>query len=184
MSPMTREKIQRRAARMKSQHLKSAQSISLTSNWDSQPSRKISGKNTPHTGLVSRNTTVAATDTQSSTGPTAPRYTASAKGKGRDPRERPDIAPVTGIKYEEPSSSSSSTSSDEDSSAEEIRRRQIEADRQLAAAMQRVLDERRAAELAEAKSKAALQTRRHTRTRCRERCPLPTKIDPASMSKN
>ncbi|KAJ7023702.1 hypothetical protein C8F04DRAFT_1304569 [Mycena alexandri] len=154
MSPMTRDKIQRRAARMKSQHLKSAQSISLTSNWDSQPSRKISGKNTPHTGLVSRNTTVAATDTRSSTGPTAPRYTASAKGKGRDPREHPDIAPVTGVKYEEPSSSSSSTSSDEDSSAEEIRRRQIEADRQLAAAMQRVLDERRAAELAEAKSKA------------------------------
>ncbi|KAJ7640000.1 hypothetical protein DFH06DRAFT_1302081 [Mycena polygramma] len=153
MSPTTRDKIQRRAARMKKQHLNSPRSVSLTSHRDSQRSGK-SDNNSLHTVLVSHNTAVAATETRSSLATTSPRYTASAKAKGRDPRERPNIAPATGIKYEEPSSSSSSTSSDAETPDEDVRRRQIEADGHLAAMMQHLLDERRAAELAEAKSKA------------------------------
>ncbi|KAJ7620636.1 hypothetical protein DFH06DRAFT_1143933 [Mycena polygramma] len=151
MSPTTRDKIQRRAARMKKQQLNSPQSVSLTSHRDSQRSGK-SGNNSLHTVLVSHNTAVAATETRSSLATTSPRHTAYAKAKGRDPRERPNIVPA-GVLHG-PSSSSSSTSSDVETPDEDVRRRQIEADSHLAAMLQHLLDERRAADLAEAKSKA------------------------------
>ncbi|KAJ7430906.1 hypothetical protein B0H11DRAFT_2133533 [Mycena galericulata] len=78
MSPTTRNTIERRAARMKDQHMRTPQSVSLTSNRNSVHSRKTNGSGSRHTIRVSRNTAVAPTSTRSSLS-TTPRYTASYK---------------------------------------------------------------------------------------------------------
>ncbi|KAJ6630364.1 hypothetical protein B0H10DRAFT_2208033 [Mycena sp. CBHHK59/15] len=142
MSPTTRNTIEHRAAQMKDQRMRTLQSVSLTSNRNSVNSRKTNGTGSRHTIRVSCDTVVAPTSTRSSFASTTPRYTASAKGKGCDPLERPNIGPATHrTKYDKPSSSSSSPSSSSERVDDEARLRQIKADARLARIVQRALDE-------------------------------------------
>ncbi|KAJ6570345.1 hypothetical protein B0H10DRAFT_1964755 [Mycena sp. CBHHK59/15] len=164
MSPTTRNTIERRAARMKDQRMRTPQSVSLTSNRNSVNSRKTNGTGSRHTIRVSRDTAVALTSTRSSLASTMPRYTASAKGKGRDPLECLNIGPATHCtKYDKPSSSSSSPSSSSERADDEARLRQIEADAQLARIVQRALDEQRRADDLAARSK--LKAKKGSKTR-------------------
>ncbi|KAJ6520926.1 hypothetical protein DFH09DRAFT_1331573 [Mycena vulgaris] len=153
MSPTTRETIERRTARMRNQRIRTPQSVSLTSKKTSKHSRKTAGNVSIHMVQASRNTTAASKDNRSSPATTTPRYTTSAKGKGCDPRERPDIVNGPTIKYEEPSLSPSSSSSE--MADDEARLRQIESDGRLAILLQRLLDERTAQCLPKSESKSA-----------------------------